>query len=152
MPSESAGLLMYRKQQGELQFLLVHPGGPFWQNKDAGAWTIPKGEVKPGEEPLPAAQREFQEELGFSAQGEFLPLSPVKQKAGKLVRAWAVAGDCDTASFRSNTFKLEWPPRSGQFRQFPEVDRAEWFGLEAARQKLNPAQIPLLVELAARLT
>src|SRR6516164_3941734 len=111
MPKQSAGLLMFRRGRGELQVLLVHPGGPFWKNKDLGAWTIPKGELRPGEDPLAAAQREFEEELGFSLTGNFVPLTPIKQKSGKLVRAWAIQGNCDPGLIRSNTFKLEWPPR-----------------------------------------
>ncbi len=151
MAKESAGLLMYRHRAGKLEFLLVHPGGPFWKGKEAGAWTVPKGEVQPGEDPLAGAQREFEEELGFKPNGEFVPLSPVKQKSGKLVRAWAFAGDCSPDTCKSNTFKLEWPPRSGQFQDFPEVDRAAFFTFEEAREKINPAQIALLEELQNRL-
>jgi predicted NUDIX family NTP pyrophosphohydrolase len=151
MAKESSGLLLYRHVETSLQFLLVHPGGPFWKNKDLGAWTIPKGELRPGEDPLAAAQREFEEELGFSLTGNFVPLTPIKQKSGKLVRAWAIQGNCDPGLIRSNTFKLEWPPRSGQFQEFPEIDRADFFDLQAARTKINPAQIPFLEELAAKL-
>ena len=133
-----------------MEFLLVHPGGPFWKNKDAGAWTIPKGEIQSGEAPLAAAQREFAEEMGFLPQGEFLPLTPVKQKAGKLIHAWAVAGDCDTLTFKSNTFTIEWPPRSGRRQEFPEIDRAAFFNLAKAKEKINPAQLKLLEELAAK--
>ena len=138
---------MYRKTHGELQFLLVHPGGPFWKAKDRGAWTIPKGEIQVGEAPLLAARREFEEELGFQPQGNFIPLTPVKQKGGKLVHAWAFEGDCDLTSCQSNTFSLEWPPRSGKFQQFPEVDRFAFFNLELAGEKINPAQRPFLSEL-----
>lgn len=150
MPRESAGLLMYRVRNGALEFLLVHPGGPFWKTKDAGAWTIPKGEIQPGEEPLTAAQREFEEELGFKPAGAFLPLAPIKQKAGKVVRAWAVEGDCDPATIKSNTFEMEWPPRSGRLQQFPEIDRAAFFNMQTAVQRINRAQAPLLVELEAK--
>jgi len=138
---------MYRVKNGELEFLLVHPGGPFWKNKDAGAWTIPKGEVQANEEPLATAQREFEEELGLRPEGSLVPLVPVRQKGGKLVRAWAFQGDCDPASCKSNTFELEWPPRSGRKQEFPEVDRADFFTLAQAKQKINPAQLPLLEEL-----
>src|SRR5215475_2400350 len=116
MPKQSAGLLMFRRGRGELQVLLVHPGGPFWKNKDLGSWTIPKGEIAPGEDPLTTAQREFSEELGVEPRGTFVPLAPIKQKGGKMVRAWAIEGDWDTAQLKSNTFKLEWPPRSGNFQ------------------------------------
>jgi predicted NUDIX family NTP pyrophosphohydrolase len=151
MPKESAGLLMYRRRNGELEFLLVHPGGPFWKNKDAGAWTIPKGEIEENESPLAAAQREFREELGFEAGGTFLELKPVRQKAGKLVRAWAFEGDCDPARIHSQTFVLEWPPRSGRETAFPEVDQAGFFTFAAAQTKLNPAQLGFLAELKTHL-
>jgi len=147
MPKVSAGLLLYRIRDGALEFLLVHPGGPFWKNKDDGAWTIPKGEIADNEEPLAAAIREFEEELGFKPSGQFIELTPIKQKAGKLVHAWAVEGDCDPSQIKSNTFSMEWPPRSGKQEEFPEVDRAEFFKLEAAKTKINPGQIPLLEEL-----
>ncbi len=147
MTRESAGLLLYRVRGRESEFLLVHPGGPFWKNKDAGTWTIPKGELLAGEEPLEAAQREFEEELGFRPQGPFISLTAVRQKGGKLVRAWAVEGDCDPASCKSNTFELEWPPRSGRIQSFPEVDQAAFFTLSQAREKINPAQLPLLEEI-----
>lgn len=138
---------MYRVRNGELEFLLVHPGGPFWKNKDAGAWTIPKGEIASGEDPLSAAKREFEEELGFRPEGELVPLTAIRQKAGKVVRAWAFEGDCDPAVCRSNSFTLEWPPRSGRTQEFPEVDRVDFLTLSRARDKINPAQIPLLEEL-----
>jgi predicted NUDIX family NTP pyrophosphohydrolase len=146
MSNTSAGLLMCRVGDGEMEFLLVHPGGPLWKKKDAGAWTIPKGLIDAGEEPLAAAKREFFEELGFEASGNFVALTPVKQKGGKLVRAWAFAGDCDTRQIKSNTFTMEWPPRSGRNVSFPEIDQAAFFRFEAARDKINPAQIPLLEE------
>ena len=150
MPVESAGLLMYRIRNEELEVLLVHPGGPFWKSKDAGAWTIPKGEIVPGEARLEAALREFAEELGFTAEGRFVGLNPVKQKAGKVVRAWCFKGDCDPAHFTSNTFEMEWPPRSGRMQAFPEIDQAAFFGLNEARIRINPAQLPLLEELRSK--
>jgi predicted NUDIX family NTP pyrophosphohydrolase len=148
MGKESAGLVVYRKREGRLEFLLVHPGGPFWENKDAGAWTIPKGEFGEGEEPLRAAKREFQEEIGIPLEGAFVELIPVKQKGGKLVRAWSTEKDCDLSGFSSNTFEIEWPPKSGQMSVFPEVDKAEYFGMNEARVKVNPAQIALLEQAA----
>lgn len=151
MAKESAGLLLYRKKNGILEFLLVHPGGPLWKNKDLGAWTIPKGEILPGEEPLGAARREFEEELGFTPTGEWIPLSPIKQKAGKIVRAWAFQGDWDPALLKSNTFTLDWPPRSGRMQEFPEVDQAAFFDFQLAGRKINPAQIPFLEELQQKL-
>jgi len=138
---------MYRLVEGRLQVLLVHPGGPFFQKKDEGAWTIPKGEVEPGEDLLATARREFEEELGFAPKGEFTPLAPVKQKGGKVVHAWAFAGDCDPTAAKSNTFTIEWPPRSGRMTEFPEIDRAEFFDLDEAKRKINPAQVALLEEL-----
>lgn len=150
MAKESAGLLMYRVRNGELEFLLAHPGGPLWKKKDAGVWTIPKGELAAGEEPLLAAQREFEEELGFKPTGPFIELTPVIQKSGKRVHAWAFQGDCDPAQCKSNTFKMEWPPRSGRQQEFPEIDHAEFLPFEQAKMKINPAQIPLLEELRAK--
>jgi len=135
---------MYRRRAGVLEVLLVHPGGPFWAKKDLGAWTIPKGEVAEGEDELTTAQREFEEETGLHAEGPFHPLGHVKQKAGKVVHAWAFEGDGDPAAIRSNTFEVEWPPGSGQSQTFPEVDRADFFGLEEARRRINPAQVELL--------
>jgi len=128
---------------------LVHPGGPFWSRKDAGAWSIAKGEYEPDEEPLDAARREFREETGFEASGEFVPLGEVKQAGGKVVAAWAFRGDFDAAAIVSNTFEMEWPPRSGRLREFPEVDRAAWFTLEAARVKMLESQRSFLERLAA---
>lgn len=151
MPTISAGLLLYRRRGG-LEVLLVHPGGPLWAKKDAGAWSIPKGEVDPGEDLLAAAQREFQEETGLPPPaGPFIPLPPARLKSGKLVHAFAAEGDCDPAAIRSNTFTMPWPPRTGRLTEFPEIDRAEWFPLPAARQKLNPAQVAFLDELAEAL-
>ena len=143
----SAGLLMYRRDEGGLQVLLVHPGGPFFRNKDEGAWSIPKGEVGPGEDPLAAAVREFAEETGVEPTGPFLALTPVKQKGGKVVHAWAFEGDCDPAALVCNTFTIEWPPRSGRRVEFPEIDRAGFFGLAEARRKVNAGQAPLIDEL-----
>ena len=146
----SAGILMYRRAGRALQVLLVHPGGPFWARRDAGAWSIPKGEYQPSEDPLAAATREFAEELGATPQGEFSPLGEVVQRGGKRVIAWAVAGDFDTGTLVSNTFEMEWPPKSGRRRVFPEVDRAEWFSVDAAREKILPAQQPLIDRLLAQ--
>ena len=149
MSRTSAGLLMYRRRAGPLEVFLVHPGGPFWARKDAGVWSIPKGEIDPTEEPLAAARREFAEETGLAAEGAFRPLAPVTQAGGKIVQAWAVEGDLDPSALQSNTFSIEWPPRSGRQKTFPEVDRAAWFSLDVAREKINPAQAALLDELAA---
>ena len=132
--------------------LLVHPGGPLWARRDVGVWSIPKGEYADGEEPLAAARREFAEELGTPApEGEALELGEIRQRSGKRVVAWALAGDLDATQARSNTFLMQWPPRSGRMQEFPEVDRAEWFGVTEAREKLNPAQVELLDRLLARL-
>jgi predicted NUDIX family NTP pyrophosphohydrolase len=145
---KSAGLLLYRRRNG-LEVLLVHPGGPLWARKDEGAWSIPKGEIDAGEDPLLAARREFEEETGVPVSGDFVPLTPVRQAGGKLVYAWAVESDFDPATLRSGTFTLEWPPRSGRQREFPEVDRAEWFTIDDAKRKINPAQVTLLNQLGA---
>lgn len=138
---------MYRRSDGHLEVFLVHPGGPFWKNKDAGVWTIPKGEFKNDEPALDAAVREFGEETGHQLKGPFQPLSPIRQKGGKRVFAWACSGDLDPATIVSNTFELEWPRHSGKQLTFPEVDRGGWFSLEEARKIINPAQTPLLDEL-----
>jgi predicted NUDIX family NTP pyrophosphohydrolase len=151
MPKESAGLLMFRRRNNGLEVLLAHPGGPFWKKKDHGAWSIPKGEIQPGEEPLAAARREFAEELGFTPEGNFIPLAPIQQKGGKRVRIWAFEGDCDPGTVKSNTFQMEWPPRSGRLHGFPEVDRAEFFELAEAKLRINPAQIACLEELQKHL-
>jgi predicted NUDIX family NTP pyrophosphohydrolase len=152
MPRVSAGLLVYRRRSGGPEVLLVHPGGPFFRNKDAGAWTIPKGEPGDDEELLAAAVREFAEETGLAVPaGSFAPLPPVKQRGGKVVHAWAVEGELDPATIKSNTFEIEWPPRSGKRATFPEIDRAEFFDFDAARVKMSPAQAPWLDELAALL-
>jgi predicted NUDIX family NTP pyrophosphohydrolase len=149
MPTISAGLLMYRRRAGGVEVLLVHPGGPFWRNKDAGAWTIPKGEPAVGEELLEAAKREFEEETGVAPVGDCAPLPPLKQKGGKVIHAWAIEGDLDPAQIRSNTFEMEWPPRSGRRAAFPEIDRAGFFSLDQARLKMNSGQVALLDALAA---
>ena len=152
MPKRSAGLLLYKIEAGTVRVLLVHPGGPFWRNKDEGVWSIPKGEIEAGEDALAAARREFREETGHDADGDALALTPVRQAGGKIVEAWAVAGDLDTSRIVSNSFATEWPPRSGRTQSFPEIDRAEWFGLAEARERINKGQAPLLDELEARLT
>jgi predicted NUDIX family NTP pyrophosphohydrolase len=144
----SAGLLLYRRRGGELEVLLVHPGGPAWAKRDLGAWSIPKGEYEPDEDPLVAARREFEEELGSAPpDGDAHDLGEIRQRSGKHVRAFALAGDLDVAGVSSNTFPFEWPPRSGRMIEIPEVDRAEWFTLPTAREKVNPAQVALLDRL-----
>jgi predicted NUDIX family NTP pyrophosphohydrolase len=144
---KSAGILLYRIRAGALEVLLGHPGGPFWTRRDAGAWSIPKGEINEAEDPLVAARRELLEETGVEVDGPFVPLTPVRQKGGKLVHAWAVEADCDADAIRSNLFAMEWPPKSGKLRQFPEMDRAGWFGMAEARVKILGGQAPLLDEL-----
>lgn len=151
MPKRSAGLIMYRFRDGKPELLLVHPGGPFWAKKDAGAWSIPKGEYLEGEDPLQVAVREFHEETGLQATGPFLELAEIRQAGGKLVKAWAFAGDCEPASLVSNTFTIEWPPRSGRQAAFPEVDRAAWFDFPTAEEKILPSQRPLLGQLLPRI-
>jgi predicted NUDIX family NTP pyrophosphohydrolase len=151
MAKQSAGLLLYRRRNDCLQVLLVHPGGPFWQNRDEGAWSIPKGEFATDEDPLTAAKREFHEEIGLTATGDFEPLQPIKQRGGKMVHAWLVECDIDLSAFKSNRFMMEWPPRSGKLAEFPEVDRAEWFTMAAAREKILESQRPLLDEAESRL-
>jgi predicted NUDIX family NTP pyrophosphohydrolase len=139
---------MFRRCGPDLEVLLVHPGGPFWSKRDLGAWSIPKGEYEAGEDPLVAARREFAEETGIVPEGEFLALKPLRQAGGKIVHAFAFEGDCDPITIVSNTFIMEWPPRSGRQREFPEVDRAAWFPMEEAKKKLLAAQVPLIEELA----
>ena len=151
MAARSAGILLYRERDGILSVLLVHPGGPFWAKKDLGAWSIPKGEYQEGGDPAAAALREFEEELGTRLDAPMIPLGEITQKAGKRVTAFAMPGDIDARQIRSNHFTIEWPPRSREMRSFPEVDRAEWFSLEAARAKLLPAQLPFLDRLALHL-
>jgi predicted NUDIX family NTP pyrophosphohydrolase len=147
MPRKSAGLLLYRFFNGDLEVFLVHPGGPFWKGKETGAWSIPKGEYT-SEDPLEAAIREFKEETSFAVESDhFIPLTTIQQKGGKLVMAWAVEGNLDANAIKSNTFRKEWPPKSGKWQSIPEVDKAAWFDLETAREMINPAQVTLLEEL-----
>jgi predicted NUDIX family NTP pyrophosphohydrolase len=138
---------MYRHRNGDIEVLLVHPGGPFWTPKDLGSWSIPKGEYEDPEDAFAVARREFFEETGFEVEGEFVELAPVKQPSGKIVSAWAVKGDCDAANAKSNSFTLEWPQKSGIFNEYPEVDRAEWFSVAVAREKLLKGQVPILDQL-----
>ena len=149
MPKLSAGLLVYRRTGGELEVLIVHPGGPFWAKKDDGAWSVPKGEYEPDEDPLEVALREFEEEIGAEPpdHATAVSLGELRQPSGKVVRAWAVEGDLDVSEVRSNTFEMEWPPRSGRTQEFPEVDRAGWFGPEEARRKLLRGQVGFLDRL-----
>jgi predicted NUDIX family NTP pyrophosphohydrolase len=152
MPKRSAGILLYRTRDGAVQVLLVHPGGPLWARKDLGAWSIPKGEYEQGEDPLAVALREFQEETGHPPPAAgLLELGTIRQRGGKLLAAWAAPGDLDPAAITSNTFTMEWPPRSGTRREFPEVDRAAWFDLGTAREKLLAAQAELIDRLLAAL-
>ena len=148
---QSAGLLLFRRNR-ELEVMLIHPGGPFWKNKDTGAWSIPKGEFAEDEDALKAAIRELKEETGFEIAGEYIPLQPIRQKGGKLVHAWAVEKDMDPTKIKSNLFEIEWPPRSGKMKQFPEVDKAAWFKLKDAREKINQAQISFLDQLENLIT
>jgi len=147
----SAGILLYRLHGGTCEVFLVHPGGPYWRGKDAGAWSIPKGELEEGDDPLAAAQREFHEETGRRLSGKLVALAPIRQPSGKLVHAWATQGDIDASSVKSNTFSMEWPPHSGRQQQFPEVDRGEWFEIAAAREKILRGQRPFLDQLLALL-
>ncbi|PYT10770.1 MAG: NUDIX hydrolase [Acidobacteria bacterium] len=151
MPKRSAGLLMYRNRDGAVEVFLVHFGGPFWRKKDLGSWSIPKGEHTESEEPLEAAKREFQEETGFVAEGAFIPLGELKQAGGKTVAVWAIEGECDPARLKSNTFSLEWPPRSGRHIEVPEVDRGAWFTIEEARSRILQGQLPFLDRLMQKL-
>jgi predicted NUDIX family NTP pyrophosphohydrolase len=151
MSKKSAGLLIFRETVAGVEVLLVHPGGPFWARKDDGSWSIPKGEFADDEEPLAAAKREFEEEMGTPPVGDFIPLDPVRQPSGKLVLAWAVRSDFDPSSLRSNTFSMEWPPKSGRQQEFPEVDRAAWFEVESARPKILKGQVPFLDQLLDRI-
>ena len=146
MSKKSAGLLMFRRRNAFIEVLLVHPGGPFWSKKDIGSWSLPKGEYE-DEDPLQVARREFEEETGYPVTGDFLPLTPLRQSSGKIVSAWAVEGNCDAAGIKSNTFLLEWPPRSGRQQEFPEVDRADWFSLSLAREKILKGQAGFLDQL-----
>ena len=151
MVKQSAGLLLYRTNAGELEVLLVHPGGPFWVNKDDGAWSIPKGEFTDAEDPLAAALREFEEETGMKVSGEPVQLETVRQSGGKVVHAWAVQGDFDPATLKSNMFTMEWPPKSGKQEEFPEVDRAAWFTIAAASAKILKGQLPFLTRLQEKI-
>ncbi len=146
MKKTSAGILLYRRRE-ELEVFLVHPGGPFWAKKDLGAWSLPKGELDGDEDPLAAARRELAEETGFTVDGEFRALRPLRQPSGKTILAWAVEGDCDPAELRSNMFSMEWPPKSGKQQEFPEVDRGAWFPLAEARKRIIAGQAPFLEEL-----
>jgi predicted NUDIX family NTP pyrophosphohydrolase len=148
---KSAGILLYRIRN-KPELFLVHPGGPFWAKKDMGSWSIPKGEFDDNENALVAAGREFKEETGTNLSGDFISLTPITQKAGKQVYAWAVQGDIDAETIQSNTFKIEWPPKSGQWKSFPEVDKAEWFDIETAKEKINPAQVAFIEELLQKLS
>ena len=150
MSKKSAGILLYRITKKNLEIFLVHPGGPFWKNKDEGAWSIPKGEFD-NEEPLDAAIREMNEETGIIVKGSFIELTPVKQKSGKLVYAWALEHDIDPSQVKSNEFEMEWPPKSGTKKSFPEIDRAEWFDLKTTKEKILGAQWPLVEELREKL-
>lgn len=147
MAKVSGGLVMYRVGDGKLEVLLVHLGGPFWTKKDEGAWFIPKGEIEEGEDELSAAKREFEEETGIKPSGTFIALGSIRHKSGKTVHAWAFEGSCDPSAIKSNTFSMEWPPHSGKQREFPEVDRAGWFTLEAARSKIHRDEFELLERL-----
>ena len=153
MPKRSAGLLLHRRGEDGPQVLLVHPGGPFFARKDLGVWSIPKGEYEEGDDPLTAALREFEEETGTAVAGEdAVDLGSIVQRAGKVVSAWALEGDLDATAIRSNTFTMQWPPRSGRTAEFPEVDRAEWFGVEEAKRRLVPAQAELVDRLVQALS
>ena len=151
MPKRSAGILLFRRSGGEPQVLLVHPGGPYWSSKDEGAWSIPKGEYLPAEDPLAAAKREFEEETGLRPEGEFMPLGVFTQSKAKTVQVWALEGDFDPKKLRSNVFSMEWPPRSGRMQEYPEADRAGWFGREEAGRKILKGQLPILAALLDRL-
>ena len=151
MMKKSAGILLFKRKQEALQVLLVHPGGPFFAKKDSGVWSIPKGEFNDDEAPLAAAKREFFEETGKQVEGPFMPLEPVKLKSGKIVYAWAVESDFDTSGLKSNNFSIEWPPKSGLIKEFPEVDKAAWFTITEAREKISLGQSPLLDQLILHL-
>ena len=151
MSKKSSGILLYRIRNKNLEVLLVHPGGPFWKNKDEGAWSIPKGEFDENEEPLDAAIREMKEETGVILKGDLIELTPVKQKSGKLVYAWAKEHDIDPAEIKSNEFEMEWPPKSGKKKMFPEIDKAEWFTIKTAKEKIIAAQWLMIEELTKKM-
>jgi predicted NUDIX family NTP pyrophosphohydrolase len=147
MNNKSAGILAFRKNAKGIEIFLMHPGGPFWKNKDVGAWSIPKGEIDETESEIDAAKREFEEETGIKIKGELIALQPIRQKNGKLVTAWALDQDIDAAGITCNLFEMEWPPKSGKYQQFPEMDRAEWFSVTTAKEKIIPAQAALIDQL-----
>lgn len=147
MAKQSAGILLYRKRAKQLEVFLVHPGGPFWAKKDLGSWSIPKGEYLEGEEPLQAAIREFEEETGYRPSGDFIQLPTIRQKGHKTVHCWAIQGELDADNIVSNMFEMEWPPRSGKMKAFPEIDRAGWFPIDTAREKINERQVRFIDEL-----
>ena len=151
MSKKSAGILLFRNVASSIEVLLVHPGGPFWSKKDEGAWSIPKGEFEDNEEPLTAAKREYEEETGFVLGGDLIPLEPLRQPSGKIVYAWAMKGDADPAMLKSNTFTMEWPPKSGINREYPEIDRAAWYSLEEANKKILKGQAAFLIQLQEKL-
>lgn len=151
MAKNSAGILLYRLKNKILEVLIVHPGGPFWAKKDLGAWSIPKGEFSNEEIPLEAAIREFEEEMGDQVKGDFIPMTPVRQNSGKLVYAFALEQDFDNSKIKSNTFTLEWPPKSGKLQEFPEIDKGDWFDFNTAKQKLNEKQANIIDELVQKL-
>lgn len=151
MAKQTAGILVYRRRRGAIEVFLAHPGGPFWAKKDLAAWSIPKGEFLDPETPLDAARREFAEEIGQSIDGAFMALTPRKSPGGKMIHAFAVEGEVDSGKVQSNLFEMEWPPHSGRMQSFPEVDRAAWFEIDDARQRLHKGQVPILEELLARL-
>lgn len=150
-PKISAGIILFRRRAECLEFLLAHPGGPFWKNKDDGAWSIPKGELVDGEDLLVAARREFLEETGASLEGPFIELRPIKQKGGKTVHAFACEADFDPLALKCNMFSMEWPPKSGKFQEFPEIDRVEWFSFDDARKKMNAEQFHLIEDIVSRI-
>jgi len=152
MPVKSAGILLYRFKDGQLQVMLVHPGGPFWKKKDKGAWSIPKGICEEGEASVEAAKREFKEETGFDIDGKFIDLGELKQSSGKIVHAWAVEGDLDTTKIKSNTFQIEWPKGSGKIREYPEIDKGEWFSIDIAKEKIVKGQKEFLDRLLEKLS
>ncbi|MEO7767616.1 MAG: NUDIX domain-containing protein [Ferruginibacter sp.] len=151
MQKRSAGIILYRFRNSLPEILLVHPGGPFWAKKDLGAWSIPKGDFDDNENPLDAAKREFEEETGIKIAGKFIELTPVKQKAGKLIYAWALQKDVNTVEVKSNIFEMQWPPKSGKMKEFPEIDKAEWFGIEKTKEKVLQGQLPLIMELMGKI-